>query len=194
MLAAIILAAGKSTRMGEPKALVRFRKKSFLETIVENFKNAGIENVLTVLGHAATDISKELNLSSKNFVVNSNYQLGQFSSFQTGVRNLPSEAVGTFLVLVDQPQIDTKLIKEIQAAFLGHSEQIVIPTCKGKRGHPPIFPRAFFPEILGMASSQTAADFIHRHADDIFEVEVGNERILWNINTKQDLHRLRNTV
>jgi len=63
MISAIILAAGKSTRMGEPKPLVRFGKLTFLETILQNFKNAGIEDVLIVLGHSADQIAKKLKLN-----------------------------------------------------------------------------------------------------------------------------------
>lgn len=194
MLAAIILAAGKSTRMGEPKALVHFRQKSFLATVIDHFRHAGVVTIIPVLGHAAEEISRELNLSSESYVINQHYELGQFSSFQTGVRNLPPEVTGAFLALVDQPQIDSKIIRTIKESFLAHPDKIVIPTYQGKRGHPPVIPKALFEEILTTPVSQSAANVIHRHTDEIFELEVGEEKILWNINTKEDLRRLKDNV
>lgn len=189
MFSAIILAAGKSTRMGEPKPLVRFGKQTFLETILQNFKNTGIEDVLIVLGYKAEQIAKELNLPPDDFAINKNYQLGQFSSVQTGVKNLQSNCTGVFLALVDQPQIGSNVLTKIRKAFEENSGKIAIPTFKGKRGHPPVLPKWLFSEILTANPTQKASALIRNHPDEIYELEIDDESILWNINTKENLKR-----
>jgi len=191
MISAIILAAGKSTRMGEPKPLVRFGKLTFLETILQNFKNAGIEDISIVLGHKADQVAKELNLSPNDFIINKNYQFGQFSSVQTGVKNLQPNCTGVFLALVDQPQIGSNVLAKLRKNFEENPDKIVIPTFKGKRGHPPVLPKWLFPEILtANSATQKTSAIIHSHWDKVYELEIGYENILWNMNTKRDLKKI----
>lgn len=190
MISAIILAAGESTRMREPKPLVRFRKQTFLETILQNFKNAGIEDILIVLGHKADQITKKLNLSPDDFTVNKNYQFGQFSSVQTGVKNLQPNCTGVFLALVDQPQIGSDIIAKIRKNFEDNPDKIVIPTLKGKRGHPPVLPKWLFHEILTANPALKTSAIIRNYAHKVSEVEIDDDSILWNMNTKQDLEKI----
>lgn len=190
MISAIILAAGESTRMREPKPLVRFGKQTFLETILQNFKNAGIEDILIVLGHKADQITKKLNLSPDDFTVNKNYQFGQFSSVQTGVKNLQPNCTGVFLALVDQPQIGSDIIAKIRKNFEDNPDKIVIPTLKGKRGHPPVLPKWLFHEILTANPALKTSAIIRNYAHKVSEVEIDDDSILWNMNTKQDLEKI----
>ena len=188
MFSAIILAAGESTRMGEPKPLVRFGKLTFLETVRQNVKNAGIEDISIVLGHKADQITKELNLSPNDFIINHNYQFGQFSSVKTGVKNLKPNCTGVFLALVDQPQIGSNVLAKLRKNFEENPDKIVIPTFKGKRGHPPVLPKWLFPEIItANSTTQKTSAIIHSHPDKIYELEINDESILWNINTKEAL-------
>jgi len=80
-IAALILAAGKSERMGEPKALVRFQEKSFLATVLDNLLKAGFSERLVVLGHEAEPLIRRAALSPDDYVINRKYERGQFSSF-----------------------------------------------------------------------------------------------------------------
>ena len=87
--------------MGKPKALVKYGEKSFLETVIGNFQNAGLEEIIVVLGFAAEDILAKLRLPSVQIVIKENYSLGQLSSFQAGLGCLGSDVDGVFLALVD---------------------------------------------------------------------------------------------
>ncbi len=189
MISAIILAAGKSTRMGKLKPLVRFSKQTFLETILQNFNNAGIKDVLIVLGHSADQIAKKLELPPDNFTINKNYHFGQFSSVQAGMKNLKSNCTGVFLALVDQPQIGSNVLGKIRKNFEENPDKIIIPTYNGKRGHPPVLPKWLFHEILIANPTQKTSEIIRSHPDKVYELKIGDESILWNINTKQDLER-----
>lgn len=188
MISAIILAAGKSTRMGYPKALVNFGGRPFLHNVTENFSRAGIENVLVVLGHQSEKIATELALPPHSFVVNEKYEMGQFSSLQAGIRELDDETEGAFLALVDQPQIGAEVIRGLLASFSVNPKHIVLPTYRGKRGHPTLFPRKLFEEIKTAPPTISARDILTKHQSDILEVETNDESILWNINSEQDFH------
>lgn len=188
-IAAIILAAGRSVRMGKPKPMVQFGGKTFFETVYSNIKNAGIENIVTVLGFAADEVAQKLELQPACYIVNKNYFLGQFSSFQAGLRKLHPNHDGVIMALVDQPQIHTIIIKHILEVFAKNPNKIIVPTCDGKRGHPPIFPKDLFSDILSAPPSQTAADIIHQHPTKTIEVEVYDDCVLGNINTKEDLQK-----
>jgi len=190
-IAAIILAAGESVRMGEPKALARYGAETFLHTIVRNLKTAAVHEIVIVLGHDAQTVAAVLHLLPEQYVINTSYRSGQFSSFQTGVRQVAEGTQGVFLCLVDQPQIPATVLQQVKTTFLSRPGSIVIPTFRGKRGHPPIFPRRLFSEIIGAPTGITAKTLMEKHADTIVEVEVDDEAILWNLNTKADLARAR---
>ncbi len=190
MLSAIILAAGESTRMDQPKPLANFGKNTFLHIILQNFKNAGIEDVVIVLGHESERIIEELNLCADSYTINKNYKLGQFSSVQKGVKNLNRTCSGAFLALADQPQIGSNVFTKISKVFGENPNKIVIPTFNGKRGHPPVLPKWFFREILSATPNQKTSEIIRSHPDKVYELEIDDESILWNINTKADLERV----
>ena len=186
-LPAIILAAGESTRMGEPKALVNFGKHSFLQTIRNNLTKSGIEHIVTVLGYAANEIIRKLNLQEDDFIIHKNYRLGQFSSFQAGVKQLPPKTKGVFLCLVDQPQIQSEVFCRLRETFQMYPEKIIIPAFQGKRGHPTVFPGSLFSEIIAAPANSTAKEIIDSHRGIVFEMNIPDKSILWNLNTKKDL-------
>jgi len=190
----IILAAGQSTRMGYPKALTQFEGRSFLHTVMGHFEQVGMDDILVVLGHEAQRIRRELRLPQSRLVINENYKMGQFSSFQVGVRALSEDIAGAFLALVDQPQIGADVIRSVLASFSANPEQIVIPAYRGKRGHPTLFPRRLFEEISAAPTSISARDILAAHQADILEVDVQDESIMWNINTESDLERVQQRV
>lgn len=193
-VSAIILAAGQSTRMGYPKALAQFDGRSFLRTVMMHFEQAGVKDLMVVLGHESGRITQELSLEETGFVINDNYEMGQFSSFQTGVRALPKDVTGVFLALVDQPQIGAEVIRTVRASFSAKPERIVLPTYRGRRGHPTLFPCRLFEEIRAAPPTISARDILAAHQGDILEVDVPDESILWNINTERDLKRIQHRM
>ncbi|MFQ5602768.1 MAG: NTP transferase domain-containing protein [bacterium] len=186
-VSAIILAAGESKRMGHPKALMRFGKQTFLQTVISNVQQAGVESILVVLGHAKESIIPSLRNWPVEIVINENYRTGQFSSFQTALKKLKPDCAGTLLVLVDQPQIGSEVIRKVLSAFQRLPEKIIIPSYQNRRGHPPLIPQSLFQEIVQAPPDWNASALIADHAEIVHEVEVHDESILWNINTLEDL-------
>src|SRR5690349_21805752 len=132
MISAIVLAAGKSERMGRPKALLEFRGRTFLENILDTISCSSIEHTSIVVGHHRREIVNAV--QSDSIVFNPDYEQGMVTSLQTGIRALPPESIGAFLFLVDHPVVDVETIEAMIPSAA--PSRIVQPTFEGRRGHP----------------------------------------------------------
>src|SRR5438105_2241528 len=135
MIAAIVLAAGKSERMGRPKALLPIRGTTFLENILSAISQSSIEHTVVVVGHHRNEIAERLDLP--DVVFNPDYEQGMITSFQAGIRALPPGTRGALLFLVDHPIVESATIESLVAAFV--PGRIVLPVFEGRRGHPVLF-------------------------------------------------------
>lgn len=182
MIAALILAAGESSRMGSDKALLPYHGSTFLEHIIKTLRNAGLERVAVVLGHHAGEIQRALNLSGVEVVVNQNYGGGQTSSLQAGLRALDRKDVqAVLLCLVDHPAISEDVVRKLIAAFNQSRAPVVIPTCQGRRGHPVLITRPLFAELLALDPHEGANTVIRRFREKTWFEEVNDKGILVDI-------------
>jgi molybdenum cofactor cytidylyltransferase len=182
MIAALILAAGESSRMGRDKALLAYRGSTFVESIIEILRGAGIERVAVVLGHHATEIQCAVRFSGVEIVVNQDYRLGQTSSLQTGLRvlDLP-EIEAVLLCLVDHPAISAEVVKNLMGAFERSRAPVVIPTYQGRRGHPVLMARLLFAELLSLDPQQGANTVVRSYRDRTCFLEVDDQGVLVDI-------------
>jgi len=194
MIAGLILAAGESSRMGVDKALLTYRGRTFLETILQNLREAGIDRVVVVLGHHAEEIKQAVNLHGAQVVVNQDYQQGQTSSLQAGLRALKdADLEAVILCLVDYPAVSAEVVKRLLASFRKSGAPVIIPTCKNQRGHPVIIGRALFQELLDLSPAEGANSLIRRYRDVTQYVEVGESGILLDVDDPETYHRLGET-
>jgi len=213
LIAAIVLAAGKSERMGSPKALLQLRGRPFLEHILDAIAKSSIGDAVIVLGHHKDEIKRALTSSPlplgegserkragegsstpgpqrerASIVFNPNYELGMVTSIQAGIRALPPGVDGAMLFLVDHPLVDPQtidaLIKNLRP---GH---IVLPTFQGRRGHPVLFSAALFDEILALPATQGANMIVRRDPTRITEVPLNDRGILVDIDTPEQFGKL----
>src|SRR5256885_8554540 len=154
MIAGLILAAGESSRMGPDKALLTYRGRTFVETILATLREAGVTRLAVVLGHHAEEIQRAADFTGVDVIVNHDYRQGQTSSLQAGLKALDSGAgIGVeavLLCLVDHPAVPPEAVRALIAAFRAATSPVVIPTFKGQRGHPVLIGRALFDELLGL--------------------------------------------
>jgi molybdenum cofactor cytidylyltransferase len=186
LLSAIVLAAGKSERMGRPKALLPFRGSTFLENILDAIALSPIKNTIVVVGHHRQEIASRV--SVPNLVFNPDYAQGMITSFQAGIRALPQDSAGAILFLVDHPLVETATINVLVANFAAN--RIIIPVFNGRRGHPVLFSAEILQEILALPPSQGANIVVRRDPSRIIEVAVDAPGILVDIDTPEDFEKL----
>jgi molybdenum cofactor cytidylyltransferase len=198
MLAAVILSAGQSSRMGTPKALVDFRGKTFLARILDAAQHPKIGLVRIVLGAGDAEIRHALSLPDDIVILNPDWQRGQLSSIQAAVRSLAAGARdeaaldGILLCPVDHPLISRALVAALVAAFYSDAHpRIVVPTFRGRRGHPTIFASSLFPELLAAPDDQGARAVVWAHSPEVAEVPTDEEGVVLNLNDPKILQRAR---
>jgi molybdenum cofactor cytidylyltransferase len=182
-LAAAILAAGESRRMGRPKALVPLEGLTFVEHLLAATRLRRIEVVRLVLGANAEEIRAELDLDCGTIVVNENWRAGQLSSIQAAIRSLPPDTTGGLLLCpVDHPLISARLVSQLIAEFDDHQKLIVLPTHLGRRGHPVLFHYSLYDELLAASPEVGARQVVWAHASEIAEVPTEEAGVILNLN------------
>lgn len=202
-ISGILLAAGLSTRMGEPKQLLPFADSTIVETVVDNMLDAKFSEVIVVVGHYAEQIQELISDLSVKTVFNPDYHKGMLTSVQAGVRslNFPNEnnsrGASTFtnrnafaLLLVDQPFITSALIDIVIDTYTHTTKGIVLPSYNYRRGHPVIFNQKYVDEILSLSQDSDGVRTLYKtHSKDIHYVEVDTDAVLRDIDYKEDYER-----
>ncbi len=191
MITAIILAAGESKRMGQPKMLMPWGTSTVIETVTSTIQRAGISDILVVSGGMHQEV-KALIGKNAQIVFNQNYKTGEMlGSIQIGLAATIPTASAALICLGDQPQVREGSVQQIYAAFLEGTSPIVVPSYHMHRGHPWLVARSLWDELLGMKPPQTPRDFLHKHADDIKYVQMDTPSIIEDLDTPEDYIKFR---
>lgn len=183
-VAGVILAAGKSQRMGSPKPLLRIYGRTFLEHIASEAQQSNLTDVKIVLGFQAELILERLPQLRPNAIINPEYEQGQLSSLIRGLKILEGYSIdGLMPFLVDHPFVNRNLVNQLLESFSNHDNPIVIPTFQKKRGHPLIFAHELFPELINAPVKQGAVVVVRKYQDKILHVETDQAGILLDIDT-----------
>jgi molybdenum cofactor cytidylyltransferase len=192
MLAAVILAAGESRRMGEPKALVDFRGQTFLQRLLNATKHPRIGLTRVVLGARVDEIRAALKLDPAIVVENPEWQQGQLSSIQAAIRSLlAAQTEGMLLCPVDHPLISANVVAALIEQFDSTGKQIVLPTFHGRRGHPVIFRSNLYAELLKAPPEVGARAVVWAHAAEVLEVPTEDQSVVMNLNDPEALKLAR---
>ncbi len=188
-ISGILLAAGLSSRMGEPKQLLPFGGSTIVETVVDSMLGAKFDEVIVVVGHCASQIQEQLGTRGVRTVFNPDYREGMLTSAQAGIRAL-EESDAFALMLVDQPFITSELIDRVVDAYTQTDKSIAVPSYNYKRGHPVIFHQRYAGEILALgAESGGVRTLFKKYGDDIHYVTVDTDRVLRDIDYREDYER-----
>ncbi len=184
MVAGLILAGGESRRLGTPKALLKVGAETFAKRIVSIMHSVGIQNLTLVAGPHYEEIRKSAD--DLAVVFNPQYELGQFSSLQTGLRHVPG---GTEFVLVwpvDQPLVRKETISELLETARREGNPVTVPVYEGKKGHPVVYNSETITKILSMEPSHTGKELFEYFDGRISLVEVNDPGVLIDIDTPED--------
>ena len=187
MIVAVVLSAGESSRMGQPKALLPIDGETFIERIVAALKQTKVGKIIVILGHNARELQSKISHLPVEILINTDYKLGQLSSLQLAVRNLQPDldCDGMLVHLVDHPYLAPALVEEMIRRFYETKKRIIVPKFQGKRGHPVIFSNALFDEILSAPMEEGAKAVVNAHRAETLEIETAEEGIAVDIDTPE---------
>jgi len=191
MLSAILLAAGESKRMGEPKQLMPLGSSTMVEQAIDNLLNSAVNEVIVVLGYKAEEITKTIAAKPVKIIVNPNYRQGMSTSIIAGLILVDRQAQAVMLALGDQPSVDSQTINQLIEEFYNHDKGIAVPTYQGRRGHPIIFDIKYKPKLLELKGDIGGRQIIQHHPDDVLEVAVDSESVIADIDTRADYQSQR---
>lgn len=187
MIIAVVLSAGESSRMGRPKALLPIQGQKFIERIIRVIGQSRVGRTIVVLGHHADQLRGQIEHLPVEVVINPDYRSGQLSSLQVAIRHIRDDdrCDGMLVHLVDHPFIDVALVDALIESFFETKKMIVVPSYKGKRGHPVIFSRELFGELLNAPLDQGAKAVVNAHRQETLEIEWQDEGITLDIDTPE---------
>lgn len=193
-IAAVVAAAGRSTRMGEPKQLLPWGTRTVLAAVIHHLAEAGAAPVLCVVGHRAGDMIAALAGADCRIIHNDNYLAGEMlSSYQAGVAALEQDRdpySGTLLALGDQPHVPVWAIRAVLEAARLAPDRIIVPSYRMRRGHPFYLPRRFWADLRALQGEETLRTLMRRHEAAIHYVAVETDAILRDIDTPADYRDL----
>lgn len=186
-IAGVILAAGRSSRMGRDKALLAYGETTFLGSLVSVFRQH-CDPVVVVLGHHAEAIRPAA--AGARIAVNEDYDRGMLSSLQTGLRALPEDVDAVAFMLVDHPGLRLETLRRLLAAFEESGAPLVSPTYRGERGHPVVIGRVVVEELLALPPDASPKPVLRgRYREAVF-VDVDDPAVVADIDRPEDLRRL----
>jgi molybdenum cofactor cytidylyltransferase len=185
----IILAAGSSSRMGEPKQLMMYKNKTFLQHIIGEAKNAGLDPVICVTGYKSDLITKSISRMKVKVVYNEHWQEGMGSGISAGIKQaLPSDVDSVILAVSDQPYVSSDLFETMVKWKDQSGKGIVACTYAGTLGTPVLFSKDYFNRLLLLNGNQGAKNIVKINLPDVCPVEFEKGNI--DIDTKADYENL----
>ena len=197
MIPAVVLAAGKSSRMGRTKALLPLGSsgETFLGRVIRVLRQGGAEAVVVVVGGDAAAVRASLPRDDVHVssVENPRYEEGQLSSLLVGlaaVEQRHDDVEAVMVTLVDLPLIAATTVRAVREAFLAHPDAPLVRPRRGNRhGHPVIFNRSMFGELRRADPAKGAKPVVHAHAAEEVNVEVDDDGAFIDIDTPEDYER-----
>jgi molybdenum cofactor cytidylyltransferase len=192
-VAALVLAAGRSSRMGGPnKLLAEIRGRPLVRIVVDEVLRSRARPVIVVTGHERERVEAALAGLPVDFVHNPKFADGLGTSLKTGVAAVPAQADGVIVCLGDMPQVDAALIDRLVGALdPGKGALIALPTIDGQRGNPVVWSRRFFADLMAVEGDVGARYLIGRYAEAVVEVPLTGNAALTDIDTPEALEAVK---
>jgi molybdenum cofactor cytidylyltransferase len=186
MISAIILAAGESKRMGQPKMLLKWGETTVIRRVITTFRDAGVEDILVITGGARELVERAIG-DSTSIIFNAKYARGEMlSSVQAGLAEMKPDATAVLIGLGDQPQVDARSVRLVMDAYQRTGASIVVPSYQMHRGHPWLVARVHWNTIMQMHAPDSTRDFLNQQSREICYVDIDSPSILQDLDTPED--------
>ncbi len=188
-VAAVILAAGGSTRMGTPKQLLPIAGKPMVQLVAEAACGAELEQVVVVVGADAEAVAEALRGLPVEIVFNDAWSLGLSTSMRAGISALRDRIQAVLFLLGDQVALTSELLRSLVGCYLTRRAPIVAPAFGGRRANPVLFDRSLFPELLEVEGDEGGRSVIVQHLDQMELVAVEDPYLVLDVDTRDDYER-----
>jgi molybdenum cofactor cytidylyltransferase len=189
-VAGLVLAAGASTRLGQPKQVLPFGGTTMLGHVVaETCAAAGLDQVVVVIGGSAASVRRQVDFGTATVVENPEFTEGCASSYRTGLAAVDPRAEAVAVLLGDQPGLDRGVIELVAAEWRRDQAPIMLASYRGRLGHPMVFARSFFEALAALRGDKAAWKLVDAHPDRVRAVPVDRPFPL-DVNTWEEYETL----
>jgi len=188
-ISAIVLAAGRSTRMGAQKMLMSWGDTTVLGRVIATLRSAEVEEIILVTN---SKIAGELTIDEVKIEINE--EGAMLESLKAGLSAVKPSAEAVLICLGDQPQMEEGSVRSVSEAFLKSRANLVVPSYNMRRGHPWLAARVMWAEIKALESGKTLRDFLNLYASEIEYVKVASPAILQDLDTPEDYLKYKPSV
>ncbi|MFL6228661.1 MAG: NTP transferase domain-containing protein [Pyrinomonadaceae bacterium] len=193
-VAAILLAAGRSRRMGAFKPLLPFGTTTVVESCISNLRGAGIVEIVVVLGHRAEELRARLAEAPVRFALNDEAASEMAASVARGVEQLSHASSAVVVALADHPAVTPGAIKSVLDARVRTGARFVVPTWRGRGGHPVLVDLSYRAELLRLAETRGLRGLFEAHAAEVARIEVACPYVARDMDTWEDYRALHEEV
>lgn len=189
MICALVLAAGRSERMGTQKLLLPLGGKPVIARIVDELQQSPLQETVVVVGRNAEKVQQALKGRAVTFVTNPDFTGDMLSSVRCGLRAIPAGCVAVLVVLGDQPNLTSELVRKLISAFKESGRGIIVPAHHGHRGHPLLIATRFRDELLRRHEEVGLHGLLDAHYEEVFRLEFSDAAVLEDMDTPEDYQR-----
>jgi molybdenum cofactor cytidylyltransferase len=193
-VAAVVLAAGRSRRMGAFKPLLPFGDKTVVETCIDNLRGAGVEEIVVVLGHRAEELRAHLSRLPVRFALNEKMESEMGASIARGVEQVPNKMRVVLIALADHPAVPADVIRFLIGRHEDTRARLVVPAWRGRGGHPVLVDLKYREELSRLEEGRGLRGLFDSHADEVLRVEVACPYVARDMDTWEDYRALHAEV
>lgn len=183
----MVLAAGSSTRMGQPKLLLPLAGRPILARTLDALRQTDVDEILLVLGADADRVRREIPLSGVRAILNPEAAKGMSTSLRAGVRAAASSSDAFLIVLGDQPLVSPASVNVMLARWKATAARILVPTFRGMRGNPVLLHRSLSAEMAAITGDVGCRSVIRAHDSEVLEVPVDDPGVLIDLDTSEEV-------
>jgi molybdenum cofactor cytidylyltransferase len=191
-VSAVVLAAGKSDRMGSVKQLLPWGDTTVLGQTLVNLQASSVNEIIVVVGFQADAVNAVAQKYSVPTLFNPEYETGEMlSSLKMAVNQLPSNRSAVLVILADQPMVSPEIIDQLLERFWQGNSELVAPIYQGERGNPVLIGRSFFQELLDLSPGMAPRHLLQRHDNELVLVDVKSPAVVQDLDLPEDYERWR---